>query len=1041
MNYSLTSARAIAALVLVGSLGCAKSSATDATPTLVTAHDALDSHVPVADSALRWEAQGTMLATRFEGLASNADHVVTRLPRVASDAFKLTAGAQRLSVALQGATSSTVATEAGLLHYVDALGAGTRLTQHVTPEGTEDFVRFEQAPVKAELRYNVALDAGVEGLRLVANTLEFLDASGTPRMRVSPPFGFDATGTRFEATLSVEGAAVDTDARAPWGRAVTAPGTRNVVVAVRWDNRIAYPAVIDPAWVATGNPVTTSTTWETFAVRLSSGKVLYRAAGTTTELYDPTSETWATTGAAPYNFSHRERVMAGAGGLAWSIAGLGTSGYPTAAYDEATGVWTSKDAVPVAAQDGQWGYALAHIGGNQFLLVSGNNGSTQLYDLATNAYTAKASATAYGSYNNAGGYALSNGKVLVQIASVNKLSFFDPATNVWSYSAADTGAGDTNCAPTVELSNGKILWYGAGGSNPNWARIYDPATNTFANTAGFATTPSMSHACNGPNNNASFGTKHFVAGGRFLYDEATNTAVTTPAFASGVAYHQAIVRLLDGRAIAVGGANLIGHNNKADVWAPNSQADCDTAPLGSATTPVYNATTSRCVACNGDNGTAATLACPSTTFPSCSASGACVACSATLLANCTGTTPTCNTAAGSCVGANGDFGTTATQACLTSAAPFALATGACGTCADDGTGTNGCANATPVHAGAFCGATSGACSHLCARDAQCGTSWCASNTGTCTTKLANAAAIPTVSGRNAGDPALAGTCTAAVGAAICASGVCSTSTNTCGFAAGEGTCTAANAATVCQTGLCSAAGVCTSAGSCFGDADCTGGWCALSTNKCQPKVANGGAIPIDAPHMSPALNGTCTTAAATLVCAAGVCEVSDNKCGLGNISACTAATATACRAGVCGADSKCGYGDGDGNCTTANAATVCRSASCRTDGKCGVNTTSADAGAPDGGTKTDGGTRAADAGTTDGGTTTPRPDGGTTTPQTDGGFIVVGNDPGEGAVPSSIEGGGCGCDVAGASPLGVWSLAALGAMLMSRRRKANQASR
>ena len=1019
----------VPACLVFAALGCAQSGDKSTPPMSVTARDTLNAHIPAALATLRFERDGAMFAPKFATQIDTKSAVVARLPVAANGAVLLSHGSQKLSVVLQGATDAAARADSGHLQYPGALGEGTTVTQRVTPSGTEDFIRFESAPTKTELRYSVSLDEGVAGLRLVANTLEFLDAEGTPQMHVSPPYGIDANGTRFDAQLSVEGANVDTDARAPWGRAVVAPGARNIVVAVRWNAHVQYPAIIDPSWATAGDTASPSSTWETFALKLSSGRVLYLgAASASAELFDPATGTWAATGAMPFAFNHRQRAAAGSGGLAWTISANGT--YQTAAYDEAVGTWTSKASLPGPAQDGQNGYALTHLGGNKFFFASGNNGSTFIYDLAANTYTQRASLTAYNSYNNAGAYLLSDGRVLAQFADVNKLSIFNVAANTWTYTAADTGAGSTNCAPVVELSNGKWLWYGAGGSNPNWARIYDPATNTFSAPTAFPTSPTMSHPCNGPNNFVSYGSKHLVAGGRFQFDEATNSATLTPAFASGVPYHEAIVRLNDGRALAVAGSNTIGHNNKTDIWSPSAQADCDAPPFGTTTTPVFNATTKRCVACTGDNGTGGAAACPSTAMPICAASGACVACSATNTSACTGTTPTCNAAVGTCTGANGDFGsTTATQACPSSSAPFALASGACGLCADEGTGANGCGNASPVHAGPFCNVSTGACSNTCGRDAQCGTSWCATDTGACTTKLANGVSIPTVAGRNTADPALSGLCTTAVGTAICESGVCSTSNNKCGYAAGEGSCTSANAAAVCQSGLCSAAGVCSAASSCFGDGDCSGGWCLLSGNQCQGKLANGAAMPNDPTHANPALTGSCTTAAAALVCVAGVCETSDNKCGLANGSACTSGTASACRAAVCGSDSKCGYVDGEGSCTAANAASVCRNGKCRTDGKCGTDSV-ADAGAPDAGP--------ADAGKIDAGSTA---DGGAITDA--GGNADAGGktDGGGAATDNSTESGGCGCDVAGGNPLGIWAAGAVAVMLLGRRRRAATTTR
>jgi hypothetical protein len=95
-------------------------------------------------------------------------------------------------------------------------------------------------------------------------------------------------------------------------------------------------------------------------------------------------------------------------------------------------------------------------------------------------------------------------------------------------------------------------------------------------------------------------------------------------------------------------------------------------------------------------------------------------------------------------------------------------------------------------------------------------------------------------------------------------------------------------------------------GGCNVDADCTGGnWCNETTHMCSPKLPNGTAVPSDPPHMSPTLNGMCTTDAGALVCQSGVCDTSDNECGFAN---------------------------GDGPCTDANGTTVCRSTICATSG-------------------------------------------------------------------------------------------------------------
>ena len=67
------------------------------------------------------------------------------------------------------------------------------------------------------------------------------------------------------------------------------------------------------------------------------------------------------------------------------------------------------------------------------------------------------------------------------------------------------------------------------------------------------------------------------------------------------------------------------------------------------------------------------------------------------------------------------------------------------------------------------------------------------------------------------------------------------------------------------------------------DADCGGGtWCDESAHTCAATLANGTPLPVDAPHTNPSLSGVCTAPAAALVCVSGVCDTSDNLCGLAN---------------------------------------------------------------------------------------------------------------------------------------------------------------
>ena len=224
----------------------------------------------------------------------------------------------------------------------------------------------------------------------------------------------------------------------------------------------------------------------------------------------------------------------------------------------------------------------------------------------------------------------------------------------------------------------------------------------------------------------------------------------------------------------------------------------------------------------------------------------------------------------------------------------------------------------------------------CALDSQCTPAqFCDTATFDCVAKIPNGMAVPTIAGHT---PALTGLCSTAVGAAVCVSGACDTKDDACGllngdgpctsvdggagvcrsgacdmdgacgYANGDGPCTPMNAGTVCRSGACSEDGNCEPAGGCGTDADCTGStWCDESAGICKAKLANGQPVVDDPPHVNPTLDGTCTAAAAMLVCASAVCDTKDNDCG---------------------------YANGDGPCTPADAGTVCRSGACSVNGTC-----------------------------------------------------------------------------------------------------------
>ncbi|WP_044237063.1 hypothetical protein [Chondromyces apiculatus] len=250
----------------------------------------------------------------YRAVSSGPATATVELPAHAGGEVSLADEASGLSIrfSLEGAAAVPAGvTEGGLALYRAALpdgrGRALDVVHRVHQGGTEDFVVLDRAPERSEVRYRV--DVGrVAGLRLVERTLEFLDDSGTPRLRVAPPDLVGTGGERRPASLAVEGCDADTSPQAPWGRAVTPPGAPVCTVIVGWDGSgLRYPVLVDPSWVSTKNAMIVARTRHAVAevepgalasrILLTGG---FNAAGnalSSAELYEPLSRTFAATGA------------------------------------------------------------------------------------------------------------------------------------------------------------------------------------------------------------------------------------------------------------------------------------------------------------------------------------------------------------------------------------------------------------------------------------------------------------------------------------------------------------------------------------------------------------------------------------------------------------------------------------------------------------------------------------------------------------------------------------------------------------------------
>lgn len=287
----------------------------------------------------------------------------------------------------------------------------------------------------------------------------------------------------------------------------------------------------------------------------------------------------------------------------------------------------------------------------------------------------------------------------------------------------------------------------------------------------------------------------------------------------------------------------------------------------SGSTPICNTTTDTCTGCTNNS-------------------------------QCSGSTPLCDANKGTCIPCNGDNGSGATEACPTSGNPYCSSTGACAKCASDADCTNG------THAGPFCNTSTGACGDACFTDAECGSGkWCddLSGPGVCGPKVPNGQPVPggtctiTIGGRacvsgvcDAHDNTCGyangdGPCTASNGATVCRSNICATSgpnSGLCEPCASDANC--GGSTPLCDPGTNKCVG-------CVSNANCSGATplCNPVTHKCAACNGDGPSGGCPDPRKpacvtSGALAGTCQQCSATNAtqCTGGTptCDTSSDTC-------------------------------------------------------------------------------------------------------------------------------------------------------------------
>ena len=450
--------------------------------------------------------RGDRVVPQFGGSAAGAGAASASmtLPTKADGAFDLrdVPSGLAVTVGLRGATGADVEVSEGYLVYPAAYEGSADLVNRPYASGTEQSIAFALKPSAEQITYDVGLGQGVQGVRVVANTVEFLDGNGAPRLRMAPPFIAGNQSTSGWPIVAVQGCAVDTNPGPPWNRPIVTPGATHCAVTVDWSQlNIQYPALLDPTW-SVGSTMAIARMHHGGARVTASGKELALAFGgyaftstvASAELFDETTGTWAQTGSLVAGVSYVPAVAL-ANGTALAVGGFqvtGSGGSETddvQVYSPTSGTWALQGHLGSAREE----HTATLLGSGNVLVAGGFGAYPQIFANALLYNPSTGSATAAGSMQSARGdhsaTLLSTGKVLVvdgmgsSATAVSAADLYDPTANTWSVvPAPPVPARFSHLAPL--LTSGKVLLAGgedlsAGIAQTLGTAIYDPTANTW----------------------------------------------------------------------------------------------------------------------------------------------------------------------------------------------------------------------------------------------------------------------------------------------------------------------------------------------------------------------------------------------------------------------------------------------------------------------------------------------------------------------------------------------------------------------------------
>lgn len=299
-------------------------------------------------------------------------------------------------------------------------------------------------------------------LREVEGFVEICDDAGVARMRVAAPVGFAANGEVLTPQLRAVGNTL----------VLTVDAVGEVLVDPYWTSAGTM------AFARFGHSVTV----------LGSGKALVAGGfpnGTTSELYDPATNTWTTQGALGGRQYHGAAVLPD--GRVLVAGGFSGTGLTTVdVFDPGTGLWSS--ATPMWTQ--RYYHTVTRLQDGRVLAAGGSDANVylktaEIYDPATGTWSSaipmkiprlKHVATLLddGRVLLTGGVSANQGPNAITTASAE---VFDPVAGTFT-SVASMGTPRSEHA-AVLLADGRVFVFGGTATG----EIYDPVANTWTSTS------------------------------------------------------------------------------------------------------------------------------------------------------------------------------------------------------------------------------------------------------------------------------------------------------------------------------------------------------------------------------------------------------------------------------------------------------------------------------------------------------------------------------------------------------------------------------